>query len=312
MTQSTKFRLFALCASLLLIMPESALSVAAAVVAQPAVAPETAARRNVEESQALVLLRGLPTLGTKHSIAIVELNPEAKNFGAILQEFELPDLTLPPHHLYYSPNGRLYSTCLDPKSSLFEVSLTRNASGAAVIKGVKRLDTGGQQVGEDIIWHTVKGKEYMIVTFMGGTGVDQPDCGSVGMFDPQSNALIKTIQARKSMVAQGAPYILYPHGMSAYQDRLVVSSTVHPDLKTGVGNGITVIDLNTMEPVQNIVVEDAKPVNFPSSPVEVLFVRPSIVPGVAPAVLVNTMFGFETWKIPFNEADKSFGAPVKE
>jgi hypothetical protein len=112
-------------------------------------------------------------------------------------------------------------------------------------------------------------------------------------------------------VAKDAPYILYPHGLSAYGDRLVISSTVHPDLKTGVGNAITIIDLNTFEPIQNIVVEDAKPVGFPSSPVEVLFVRPSIVPGVAPAVLVNTMFGFETWKIPYNEADKSFGAPVK-
>jgi hypothetical protein len=141
--------------------------------------------------------------------------------------------------------------------------------------------------------------------------VDQADCGSVGVFDPQSNKLIKTIQARKSVVAKDAPYIMYPHGLSAYQDRLVISSTVHPDLKTGVGNAITVIDLNTLEPIQNIVVEDAKPVNFPSSPVEVLFVRPSIVAGVAPAVLVNTMFGFETWKIPYNEADKSFGSPVK-
>ena len=180
-----------------------------------------------------------------------------------------------------------------------------------MINGVKCLDTGGQQVGEDIIWHSVKGKEYMFVTFMGGTGLDQPDCGSVGVFDPQSNALIKIIQARKSVVAKGAPYIMYPHGLSAYQDRLVISSTVHPDLATGVGNAITIIDLNTLEPIQNIVVEDAKPVGFPSSPVEVLFVRPSIVPGVAPAVLVNTMFGFETWKIPYNEADKSFGAPVK-
>jgi hypothetical protein len=311
MTQSTKLGFFTLYALLLLNLPGSAPTAAAAVAAQPAAAPETAARRNVEESQALVLLRGLPTLGTKHSIAIVELNPEAKNFGAILQEFELPDLTLPLHHLYYSPNGRLYATCLDPKFSLAEVGLSRNSSGAAVIKGVKRLDTGNQQVGEDIIWHNVKGKEYMIVTFMGGTGVDQADCGSVGVFDPQSNALIKIIQARKSVVAKGAPYILYPHGLSAYQDRLVISSTVHPDLKTGVGNAITVIDLNTLEPIQNIVVEDAKPVGFPSSPVEVLFVRPSIVPGVAPAVLVNTMFGFETWKIPYSEADKSFGAPVK-
>jgi len=304
MTQSKMLRFFSVPALLLLIMLECSNQSQGA-------AGKSDAQRNVEESQALVLLRGLPTLGNAHSIAIVELNPEAKNFGAILQEFELPDLTLPLHHLYYSPNGRLYSTCLDPKSSLFEVSLSRNSSGAAVIKGVKRVDTGGQQVGEDIVWHNVKGKEYMIVTFMGGTGVDQADCGSVGVFDPQSNALIKIIQARKSVVAQGAPYIMYPHGLSAYQDRLVVSSTVHPDLKTGVGNGITIIDLNTFEPIQNIAVEDAKPVGFPSSPVEVLFVRPSIFPGVAPAVLVNTMFGFETWKIPFNETDKSFGAPVK-
>src|SRR6516165_954269 len=279
--------------------------------AKPAEAPKPDARSSVEESQALVLLRGLPTLGTVHSIAIVELNPDAANFGAILQEVELPQLTLPLHHLYYSPNGRLYATCLDPKHSLAEVGLSRNASGAAVITGVKPVNTGGQQVGEDIVWHTVNGKDYMFVTFMGGTGVDQSDCGSIGVFDPQSNELIKIIQARKSQVATNAPYILYPHGMSAYEDRLVVSSTVHPDLTSGVGNAITVIDLNTLEPIQNITVEDAKPVGFPSSPVEVLFVRPSIVPGVAPAVLVNTMFGFETWKVPYSEADKSFGTPVR-
>lgn len=301
MKQSTKLSLFPPCALILLFTTAAA----------PTAPAKTDSRRNVEESQALVLLRGLPTLGTAHSVAIVELDPNAANFGAILQQFELPKLTLPLHHLYYSPNGRLYSTCLDPKFSLAEIALSRNASGSAVINGVKQVDTGGQQVGEDIIWHTVNGKEYMIVTFMGGTGVDQQDCGSIGVFDPQSNALIKTIQARKSAVAKGAPYIMYPHGLSAYQDRLVVSSTVHPDLKTGVGNGITVIDLNTFQPIQNIVVEDAKPVGFPSSPVEVLFVRPSIVPGVAPAVLVNTMFGFETWKIPYKEADKTFGAPMK-
>ena len=37
-----------------------------------------------EESQALVLLRGLPTLGTTNSVAIVEMDPEAENFGANL------------------------------------------------------------------------------------------------------------------------------------------------------------------------------------------------------------------------------------
>ena len=199
MTQSTKLRFFPLYASLLLMMPgcsekkegaavnSSGSAPSSPAAARPTTAPEPAARRNVEESQALVLLRGLPTLGTKHSVAIVELNPDAANFGAILQEFELPNLAQPLHHLYYSPNGRLYSTCLDPKCSLAEISLSRDASGAAVIKGVKCLDTGGQQVGEDIVWHSVKGKAYMFVTFMGGTGLDQPDCGSVDVFDPQSN-----------------------------------------------------------------------------------------------------------------------------
>jgi len=323
MTQSVKLSFFSLYSFLSLLVSgcsdrqegtavsPSGSAPSSTVAAPPTAKSESATRRNVEESQALVLLRGLPTLGTVHSVAIVELNPEAANFGTILQDFELPNLTLPLHHLYYSPNGRLYSTCLDPKFSLAEISLSRNASGAPVINGVKPVDTGGQQVGEDIIWHSVKGKEYMFVTFMGGTGVEQPDCGSVGVFDPQSNALIKTIQARKSVVTKGAPYIMYPHGLSAYQDRLVITSTIHPDLATGVGNAITVIDLNTLEPIQNIEVEDARPVGFHASPVEVLFVRPSIAPGAAPAVLVNTMFGFETWKIPYNEADKTFGAPVK-
>jgi hypothetical protein len=273
--------------------------------------PEAPVKRSAEAAQALVLLRGLPTLGTKHSVAIVELDPEAPNFGAILQEFELPDLQSPLHHLYYSPTGRLYSTGLDPKCSLAEVGLSRNADGAPVIQGVTCLDTRGQQVGEDIMWLTVDGKDYMIVTFMGGTGLDQPDGGSIGVFDPQSNAVVKIIEARKSKVAKGAPYLMYPHGISAYQDRLVVTSTIHPDGATGVGNAITIVDLNTFEPIQNIVVEDAKPVGFPSSPVEVLFVRPSIVPGAAPAVLVNTMFGFETWKVPYDESTKTFGAPVK-
>ena len=266
---------------------------------------------NVEETQAIVLLRGLPTLGTSHSVAIVELDPEAENFGEILTEYEFSGFEAPLHHLYYSPNGRLYSTGLDPECSLAEVDLSRDATGAPVINGIECLDTQGQQVGEDIMWHSVNDTQYMFVTFMGGTGVDQPDGGSVGVFDPQSNELIKIIEARKSQVGEGEPYIMYAHGLSAYQDRMVVASTVHPDLATGVGNTITVIDLNTLEPIENIVIEDAKPLGFPSSPVEVLFVRPSISPSAKPSVLVNTMFGFEVWQVPYDEADKSFGVPEK-
>ena len=37
-----------------------------------------------EESQAMVLLRGLPSLDTSHSVAIVELDPESEDFGKII------------------------------------------------------------------------------------------------------------------------------------------------------------------------------------------------------------------------------------
>jgi hypothetical protein len=264
-----------------------------------------------EETQALVLLRGLPTLDTTNSVAIVEMDPEAENFGAILYEFETPNIDPPLHHIYYSPTGRAFATALDPKCSLVEIRLARDASGSPVVNSVDCIDTGGQQVGEDIMWHTVGGNDYMFVTFMGGTDVEQSDGGTVAVLDAQSLEVIKIIEARKSKVGEGEPFIMYPHGLSAYGDRMVVTSTIHPDLATGVGNSITVIDLNTLTPIESIVVEESKPVGFPSSPVEVLFVRPSIVAGVEPAVLVNTMFGFETWRIAYDEANKTFAAPVK-
>ncbi|NMP15182.1 hypothetical protein HII16_02385 [Thalassotalea sp. Y01] len=280
---------------------------------EPVAAPDVAADsdQNFEESQAVVLLSSLPTLDSTDSIAIVELDPESDNFGNIIYEYPLPNYDAPLHHMYYSPNGRLYATGLGAQCSLAEIGLVRNAKAEPEITGVECLDTQGQQVGEDIMWHSVNGKNYMFVTFMGGTGVDQTDAGSIGVFDPQSNDVVKIIEARKSQLEEGEPYIMYPHGISAYGDRMVVTSTVHPDMTSGVGNAVTIIDLNTFEPIENIITEDAKPVGFPSSPVEVLFVRPSIVAGAEPAVLVNTMFGFETWKIPYNEVDKSFGEPEK-
>ena len=265
----------------------------------------------LEEGQGVVLLSGLPTLGTKDSLAIIDLDPESKTFGDLLYNYDLPEFDGSLHHLYYSPNGRLYATGLNTQCSLAEIGLQRGADGKPMVTGFDCIDTEGQVVAEDIMWHTAGGTDYMFVTFMGGTGLDQQDAGSVGVFDPQTNALVKIIEARKSQVGEGEPYIMYPHGISAYGDRMVVTSAAHPDLKSGVGNTIAVIDLNTLEPIENIVVEDSMPVGFPSSPVEVLFVRPSIVAGVAPAVLVNTMFGFETWQVPYDGDSKTFGAPVK-
>lgn len=270
-------------------------------------AAEVAAQDRVrEESLAVVLLRALPTLSESHSVGVIDLDPESPEFGKLLAEFEQPELDHPLHHLYYGPNGRLYATGLDPKCSLAEINLDRT-SVVPGITGVSCLDTAGQMVGEDIIWHTVDGQEFMYVTFMGGRG--EPDGGTIGVFDPETNAVVAVIEARKSEVGEGEPYILYPHGLSAYGDRMVVTSTVHPDLATGVGNTVTVIDLSRNEAIETITVEDAKPVGFPSSPVEVLFTRPALHPDARPGVLVNTMFGFEVWQIPYDETGKSFGEP---
>src|SRR5215831_12818903 len=82
MNQSRKLNFISMCALVLLLLPGCSGKQKTAAVSpsggapvstaavKPAEAPKPDAPRNAEESQALVLLRGLPTLGTVHSIAI--------------------------------------------------------------------------------------------------------------------------------------------------------------------------------------------------------------------------------------------------
>jgi uncharacterized protein YceK len=163
---------------------------------------------NIEETQAMVLLSGLPTLGTTDSIAIIEMDPDSANFGNILYDYPLPKLDAPMDHLYYSPNGRLYATGLGSQCSLAEIDLVRNAKAEPVISNFECLNTNGQNVGEDIMWHNVNGELTMFVTFMGGSDLTQIDAGTVGVFNAQTNEVIKIIEARKSQVEAGQPAIL--------------------------------------------------------------------------------------------------------
>ena len=261
------------------------------------------------ENIALVITRGLPEFGTKHGIDLIYIDPESANFGTFVQRFtDLPyEGGEPPHHLYYSPTGRLYATGLDPRCSLMQVDL-QLVSGTPVIEDVRCIPTNGHVAGEDILWRTVRGKELMYVTFMGGKGEDDMmNQGSVLAFDATTNEIVAEIVDPDDPDDPDDTFVKYPHGITAYGDTMIVSSTVVPSIdiakpEIAIGNTISVIDMVRNEVTETRVIDvSPKPAeDLPSSPVEVLLLRPQIHPRLTPGVLVNTMFGGDMWYAPYD------------
>lgn len=258
-----------------------------------------------EEGVGIVITRALAP-NTEHGIALVDMDPESETFGTILNHHFIKDLKEPPHHLYYSPAGRLYATVLDTEKSLMEIKLERDATGMPVITDVVYIPTGGQQVGEDMIWRTVNGQERFYVTFMGGDGSDQLNVGGVGYFNAASNELLGVIEGKEDPADPDKPFIKFPHGITAYENYMVVASCISPDLASGIGNTITLIDMKTDELLETYLVADNK--EHLSSPVEVLFLRPEIHANFTdPGLLVSTMFGHNLWYSSFDTDKKRLG-----
>ena len=116
---------------------------------------------DVEKGQGMVLLRGLPTLGTRHSVAIVELDPEAANFGAIVQDFELPDLgKVAPYGVYdLAANAGWVNVGVDADTAAFAVESIRRwwqQLGQTRYPDAKRLiitaDCGGSNGARVRLW----------------------------------------------------------------------------------------------------------------------------------------------------------------
>lgn len=237
--------------------------------------------------------------GGADGVALVNLDPESDGFGEILQTLELGEGVL-PHHLYYNHDqSRLYNTTLGG-AFLYELILERDADGIPTITGATPIDTGGSIVGEDM-YFSEDGSSFW-VTFIGGSGGERD--GSVGVFDARTNELLQTIVAPEPEdPASGEPFLLYPHGISANEARgyMVVTSTVHPDLVTGMGNTVTLIDMDTKEPVQTVLVGESW--EDLSQPVEVLMLRE----GLPSYVLVTTVMGGDVWVAPFDEATGRLG-----
>lgn len=237
--------------------------------------------------------------GGADGVALVNLDPESANFGEIVQTFELGEGVL-PHHLYYNHDqSRLYNTTLGGEF-LYELILERDTDGTPTIIEAVPVNTGDSMVGEDIYFS--KDGMYFWMTFLGGLGGERD--GSIGVFDARTNELLQTIVAPEPEdPTSGEPFLLYPHGISANEDLglMLVTSTVHPDLTTGMGNTVTLIDMATNEPVQTILVgetwEDL------SQPVEVLMLRD----GLPSYALVTTVMGGDVWIAPVDEQSGRLG-----
>ncbi|MGN7824554.1 YncE family protein [Chitinophaga sp. 22536] len=232
--------------------------------------------------------------GGSDGIAVMELDPESPDFGKILHRTELGKGVL-PHHLYFNRDEKkLYTTALGG-SYLYELKMEWNHEGYPVIYEANPVNTGGNTVGEDIFF-TRNGQYW--VTFMGGKGGVRD--GSVGVFDAHNNQLIKTISS--SIDEHPDKFIMYPHGISIFEDKnlAMVTSTIHPDLTSGIGNTCTLIDMNTYNIIKTYRVADSA--TDLSSPVEVLLLR-NEYPRYA---LANTMIGGDIWMAAFDDKTNQY------
>lgn len=236
-------------------------------------------------------LKGLPD-----GIAVIELDPEAPNFGNISSKLEL-GIGVLPHHLYYNHNAKkLFTTALGG-SYLYQIETGEDKNGQPKLINATPINTGENTVGENLFF-TNDGRYFM--TFMGGAGGSKD--GSIGVFNANNNQLIKTIKA--PIQTNSNQFIMYPHGISINEEKqlMMVTSTIHPDLTTGVGNTCTLLDLNTYELKETYQVADS-PADM-SAPVEVLLLR-----GKFPQyALATTMLGGDIWIAPYNVATKKYDA----
>ncbi|WP_126654177.1 YncE family protein [Chryseobacterium aureum] len=238
-------------------------------------------------------LKGLPD-----GIAVIELDPEAPNFGNISSKLEL-GIGVLPHHIYYNQNAKKMFTTALGGSYLYEITTGKDSNGQPKLVSAAPIDTGENTVGENLFF-TNDGRYFM--TFMGGAG--GPKDGSIGVFNA-NNKLIKTIKA--PIQTNPNQFIMYPHGISVNEEKglMMVTSTIHPDLTTGMGNTCTLLDLNTYEIKETYQVADS-PADM-SAPVEVLLLR-----GKFPQyALATTMLGGDIWMAPYNAATKKYDAFTK-
>ena len=212
----------------------------------------------------------------KEGIAIIDVDPNSKDFGKIVQDLPLPG-DLVAHHIFYNGDqSKAYVTALG-KSELRVIDMTKTP---LEIKVVAVPDCA---VGEDVVF-SADGKTWYLSCM--GTQ-------SVIVGDAATDKPLKTIKV-------GLPY---PHGIAIHNgiDRILTTSTVRASDLGDAGESINAIEASTGKVVGSYKVSN-KPSPSGEAPVEILF-----VPGANPPVAyVTNMYGGTLWTATWNAAKKDF------
>ena len=220
----------------------------------------------------------------KEGIAVLDVDPQSPTFGKLLADIPLPS-DLVAHHIYFNPpKTKAYVTALG-KSVLHVMDLARFPFR------LKPVDVPECKVLEDVIF-TPDNKTWFL-TCMGSHNL------IVG--DAATDRPVKAIAAPHP----GPPYIRWPHGIAlkADLDRLIITSTVSPDLKMA-GESVTVLEASTGRVLSThklTIKPDAK-----SAPVEVAF-----HPG-RPVAYITNMLEAALWQGLWNGDRKAFDFSVAD
>jgi hypothetical protein len=203
------------------------------------------------------LKRPVAPQARREGIAIIDVDPESKNFGKIVTDLPLPADTV-AHHIFYNKDAsKAYVTSLG-KSELRVIDMKRKPYQ------IKTIAVPGCSVGEDVAFSgdnktwfvSCMGTQNMIV---GDAVADKP---------------LKTVALPKP----------YPHGITIHDgiDRVLLTSTVRASDLGDAGETITAVKASTGE-VTGTYKVSTKPSPGGEAPVEVTF-----VPGANPPVAYVT------------------------
>ncbi|TMH21194.1 MAG: hypothetical protein E6H64_08825 [Betaproteobacteria bacterium] len=223
-----------------------------------------------------VLKTPVATGERKEGIAVIDVDPNSKTYGQIVQDLPLP-ADLVAHHIFYNRDqSKAYVTALG-KSELRVIDMNKQPYTFKVV------EVPGCNVGEDVVFSEDNKKWYLSCmgtqTMVVGDAVADKVLGNVKVAAP------------------------YPHGIAIHNgiDRILLTSTVRASDLGDAGEVISAVEASSGKVLGTYKVSK-KPSPSGEAPVEILF-----VPGANPPVAyITNMYGGTLWTATWNPAKNHF------